>query len=51
MWYICPESPLPPFFIGWFPSFTIILVKVYYLPKGSLPFCSNGGKDFQGGYI
>ena len=28
----------PPFFIGWFPSFTIILLGIYHLPKGVSPF-------------
>ena len=28
----------PPFFIGWFLSFTIILVGVYHHPKGTSIF-------------
>ena len=37
------------FFIGWFPSFTIILVGVYHLPKGTTIF--EMVVDFQGIYI
>ena len=34
-------------FIGWFPSFTIILVGINHHPKGTTIFF-NGGNDFQG---
>ena len=39
----------PPFFIAWFPSFTIFYSKVYHLPKGTPIF--KMVVDFQGWYI
>ena len=45
----CQSHPLevqPPCFIGWFPSFTIILVGIYHLPKGTTIF--EMVVDFQG---
>ena len=38
----------PPFFISWFPSFTIILVGIYHLPKGTT--ISLMVVDFQGNW-
>ena len=46
--YLFPGSPWPPFFRGWFPSFTIILVGVYHLLKGTIIF--KMVVDFQGIY-